>query len=115
MIENTNIMQSKSDKKLLEEIGDFLKNTRLNQGKTQEEVATDAGLNRSTLSQIENGSGGTLLSLVQILRVLGQLHLLEQFKTASLVSPLKLAKLEQQQRQRASRKRPKKNQPKSDW
>lgn len=107
--------QSASDRALLADIGNFIKETRLRQGKTQDETATAAGINRSTLSQIENGSGGTLLSIIQILRVLGQLHLLEHFQAPTLVSPLKLAKLDQQKRQRASRKKGKRNEPKSDW
>lgn len=104
-----------SDKAILENIGTFLKETRLRQNKTQEETATAAGMNRSTLSQIENGSGGTLLSIVQILRVLGQLHLLQSFQVPALVSPLALAKLERQKRQRSSPKQIKKSGPKSDW
>jgi transcriptional regulator with XRE-family HTH domain len=40
---------------IVEAIGAFLKHKRLNQNKTQAQIAEDAGLNRWTLSQIENG------------------------------------------------------------
>lgn len=105
-----------SDPALLEHLGRFIRYTRLEQDKTQQEVATAAGINRSTLVQIEKGGGGTLMSFIQILRVLEQLSLLQHFEVKTQLSPLQLAKLEQQKRQRASaRKDAKDNQPKSDW
>jgi transcriptional regulator with XRE-family HTH domain len=48
-----------SDQALLELLGKFIQQTRLQQNKTQQRVATTARINRSTLLQIENGSGGT--------------------------------------------------------
>jgi transcriptional regulator with XRE-family HTH domain len=64
-------------------------------------VADSAGVNRSTVGQIEKGNGGTLSSLLKILRVLEQLPILQIFEVEQKVSPLALAKLEQQKRQRA--------------
>lgn len=106
---------SMSDIALMAQIGSFIKETRIQQNKTQEETAEAAGLHRTTLSQIENGSGGTLLSIIQILRVLGQLHLLQQFQVPTSLSPLKLAQLEKDKRQRASRSNKKGQSPISDW
>lgn len=48
-----------SDPTLLEFLGKFIQQTRLQQNKIQQRVATTAGINRSTLLQIENGDGGT--------------------------------------------------------
>ncbi len=104
-----------SDGAILKQLGHYIKETRVQQNKTQEETAEAAGIHRTTLSQIENGSGGTLLSIVQILRVLGQLHLLQSFKVPASVSPLKLAQLDKDKRQRASRTDKKGNSTKSDW
>jgi transcriptional regulator with XRE-family HTH domain len=102
-MEKTNkIIDGNSDMALLEKIGAFIKAVRLQQNKTQQEIAAAAGINRSTLVSMENGGGGTLLSLVQVLRALNQLHLLEAFTAMPQVSPLLLAKMEQQQRKRAS-------------
>jgi transcriptional regulator with XRE-family HTH domain len=92
---------SMSDKGVLNLIGQFIQETRLQQNKTQQQVADSAGMNRSTVGQIEKGNGGTLLSLLQILRVLEQLPILQSFEIEQKISPLALAKLEQQKRQRA--------------
>ncbi len=90
-----------SDKGILILMGQFIQKSRLQQNKTQQQIADSAGINRSTVGQIEKGNGGTLLSLLQILRVLGQLTVLQLFEAEQKVSPLALAKLEQQKRQRA--------------
>ena len=106
-----------SDPALLELLGKFIQQTRLQQNKTQQEVATAAGINRSTMVQIENGGGGTLLSFIQILRALEQLQLFQHFEIKQQqLSPLQLAKLEQNERQRASSTKETPNKkPKSDW
>ena|ERR1700744_4879872 len=91
-----------SNPAILETLGKFIQETRLRQNKTQQQVATAAGINRSTMVQIENGGGGTLLSFIQILRALEQLHLFQNFEIKQQFSPLQLAKLEQKKRQRAS-------------
>ena len=90
-----------SDTALLEHVGDFVQQTRLEQNKTQQQIAESAGINRTTLVQLENGKGGNLLTLIQVLRALGQLTLLQQFEVRTQLSPLQLAKLEQKKRQRA--------------
>jgi transcriptional regulator with XRE-family HTH domain len=90
-----------SDKGILILIGQFIQDNRLQQNKTQQQVADSAGINRSTVGQIEKGNGGTLLSLLQILRALKQLPILQTLEVEQKISPLALAKLEQQKRQRA--------------
>jgi transcriptional regulator with XRE-family HTH domain len=105
-----------SDPAMLVHLGEFVKQTRLQQNKTQQQVATAAGINRSTMVQIEKGAGGTLLSFIQILRALEQLQIFEHFEIKQQFSPLQLAKLEQNKRQRASTKKDSQNKkPKSDW
>lgn len=105
-----------SDPAILELLGKYIQQTRLQQNKTQEQVATAAGLNRSTVVQIENGGGGTMISFIQILRALEQLQILENFEVKQQISPLQLAKLEQNKRQRASAKKVSQNKKtKSDW
>jgi transcriptional regulator with XRE-family HTH domain len=106
-----------SDPALLELLGKFIQQTRLRQNKTQQQVATAAGINRSTMVQIENGGGGTMLSFIQILRALEQLQLFQNFEiNQQQLSPLQLAKLEQKKRQRASAtKEIQIKKPKSDW
>jgi len=116
MEKNIKYWHAMSDPALLEQMGEFLKQTRLQQNKTQQQVATAAGINRSTIVQIEKGGGGTLLSFIQILRALEQLQIFEHFEIKQQFSPLQLAKLEQNKRQRASAKKDTQNKKtKSDW
>ncbi|MES2112274.1 MAG: helix-turn-helix transcriptional regulator [Bacteroidota bacterium] len=105
-----------SDLSILQDIGNFIKETRLQQNKSQELAAEEAGVHRSTLVRMENGEGGTLLSFVQILRMLGKLELLQAFETKQQISPLLLAELELKKRRRARTKRGStEQQSKSDW
>jgi transcriptional regulator with XRE-family HTH domain len=103
MTANTNLNWiSMSDHAIISHIGAYIKHERLNQNKTQAKIANDAGINRWTLSQIENGEAISLTSLIQILRALNLLDILNVFKIETQISPIQLAKLEKQKRQRAS-------------
>lgn len=79
---------SMSDKVLMETIGSFVQHHRLNQNKSQSDVAKDAGISRSTLSLLERGEKTTLSSLIQILRVLDLLHIMDVFKVKNEISPI---------------------------
>jgi transcriptional regulator with XRE-family HTH domain len=92
---------SMSDKALAEHIGTFISHHRLDQNKTQEVLANSAGISRSTLSLLERGETVTLPTLIQTLRALDQLHVMEVFSVKQTVSPLALAKIEKEKRQRA--------------
>jgi transcriptional regulator with XRE-family HTH domain len=106
-----------SDVAILKVLGSFIQKTRLQQNKTQQEIAVASGINRSTLVQIEKGNGGNLLSYIQVLRALQQLHLLQGFEIKQQISPLQLAKIEAKQRQRARNNNQKinVNKPKTAW
>jgi transcriptional regulator with XRE-family HTH domain len=106
---------STSDHGILHMIGQFIQDTRLQQNKTQQQIADAAGINRSTVGQIEKGKGGTLISLLQILRVLEQLPVLSEFEIKQKISPLQIAKIAQQKRQRARNKDINDNTPKVNW
>lgn len=84
--------QSISDEALEKEIGLYIKKVRQQQNKTQEEVAKAANISRSTLSLLERGESGNLKTLIQVLRVLGKLDVLDSFKYKEVLSPLALAK-----------------------
>ncbi len=100
---NTDWVQM-TDTAIVEQMGQFIKHTRLNLNKTQAQLAKDSGLNRWTISQIENGASITLTSLIQVLRALDVLYVLDQFKVIDDISPLVYAKLKREQRERASGK-----------
>ena len=92
---------SMSDKALSATIGNFIKHHRLNQNKTQEEVSVAAGISRSTLSLLERGEKITLSSLIQVLRILDLLYVMDIFQINNEISPIEYAKLQKNKRQRA--------------
>lgn len=92
---------SMSDKALSSTIGNFIKHHRLNQNKTQDEVSVAAGISRSTLSLLERGEKVTLSSLIQVLRVLDLLFIMDIFQISNEISPIEYAKLQKNKRQRA--------------
>ena len=95
---------SMSDKALTEYIGVFVRHHRMEQNKTQDELASAAGISRSTLSLLERGETVTIATLIQVLRVLDQLHIFNIFEVKETLSPLALAKLQKEKRQRARSK-----------
>ncbi|MDO9510589.1 MAG: helix-turn-helix transcriptional regulator [Bacteroidales bacterium] len=94
--------EAMTDKSLMETIGNFIQSHRLNQNKTQDQVATDAGISRSTLSLLERGEKIRIDSLIQVLRVLSLLYIMDIFKIQEQISPIEYAKLKKKQRKQAS-------------
>ena len=94
-----------SDKALIKQIGKFVQWHRLNQNKSQEQVAEAAGMSRSTLSLLERGEKVRIDSLIQVLRVLDLLYIMDVFKIKEQISPLEYAKLQKNQRKQASPKK----------
>ncbi len=92
---------SMSDKSLAEHIGTFVRHHRLEQNKTQDALAHAAGISRSTLSLLERGEAVTLTTLIQVLRVLDQLQVMAAFVVEQRFSPLALARMQKEKRQRA--------------
>jgi transcriptional regulator with XRE-family HTH domain len=97
---------SMSDQALASRIGDFVKHHRLELNKTQEVLSHEAGISRSTLSLLERGETVTLATLLQVLRVLDQLQVMDAVVVEPRISPLAVVKAEQAMRKRA-RKAPK--------
>jgi transcriptional regulator with XRE-family HTH domain len=96
---------SMSDQTIAQKMGEFVRHHRLAQNFTQQDVADKAQISRSTLSLLERGETVTVPTLLQVLRVLDQLHALDGFQIQKQISPLTLAKEEQQKRKRARRKK----------
>ena len=105
---------SMSDKVLAKQIGAFINHHRMEQNKTQDVLANAAGISRSTLSLLERGETVTLATLIQVLRVLEQLQIMNAFTVQESVSPLAMAKMAKEKRKRASGKR-KDTQDQTDW
>jgi len=106
---------SMTDNSIISVIGEYIKDQRLIQNKTQASIAKIAGINRWTISKIENGEPISLKSLIQILRALNLLDVLSIFKIQTQLSPIELARLEKQKRQRASKENDMNDLNKSEW
>lgn len=93
-----------TDDKLCALIGNFIKHHRLRKNRSQGDVAKAAGISRSTLSLLERGQSVSLTTLIQILRVLNLLYVLDEFEVSDDISPIAYAKLKKKYKtpQRAS-------------
>jgi len=100
-----NSWHSMSDHALNKTIGAFVRHHRINQQKSQDQVAQAAGISRSTLSLLERGESVMVSTLLQVLRVLDQLHVMDVFEVKEEISPLAYAKLKKQQKQRVRAKK----------
>ena len=102
---NTNWF-SLSDQAILRELGLFVKETRLKLNYTQNDLAEKAGVHRVTISEFEHGLRSiSLITFIELLRALDLLDVLDAFQTRAVISPLQMARLEAQKRQRASHPR----------
>lgn len=107
-------MEGLSATALAEEVGERLKQARLNRDLTQSEVATLAGVARKTVLNAEKGK----VQLDIMIAILMALDLTEQvnlFLPKQEISPLQLAKLQGKKRQRASGKRSQKDEAAPEW
>lgn len=104
MEKSNSYLTAMGDNAIIGIIGEFIKQKRLQENKSQALLAKEAGLNRSTLVQIEKGESIRLTSLIQILRVLDQLHILDIFSIEDRISPIEYARLKDKKKLRASKK-----------
>lgn len=88
-------------RQISEQLGERLKQARLNRNITQEHIARQIGVSRRTVINAEKGQV-TLENLVAILQVLGLASQLDSFLPAQPLSPVQLMKLQGNKRQRAS-------------
>jgi transcriptional regulator with XRE-family HTH domain len=103
------------DPMIVREIGKQFKQMRLNKNISQHKMSELTGLNRVTISKFENGRSATLLTVVQLLRALEKLELLNGFVQEQEISPLQIANLQETQRKRASAGKKKQNEERSEW
>lgn len=105
-----------SDLAILKMIGIFIKKKRMALNKTQGQLAEEAGMSRSTLSLLERGEKVQLLTLIQALRILDELHLLEAFEVRQQISPIEYIKLQKKyDRQRVRHMDIASDNPPSEW
>jgi transcriptional regulator with XRE-family HTH domain len=87
-----NNIQNSPDSEILQALGEYVKHHRVQANISQTQLAVDAGISRSTLSLLERGENTSLLSFIQILRVLRQLHALAGFEIEETISPMEILK-----------------------
>jgi transcriptional regulator with XRE-family HTH domain len=91
-----------TDDAVMKELGERLARTRLERNISQQELATEAGVSKSTVERAERGAGANLSNLIRILRVLGLLDRLNTLVPEPLPSPIERLKLEGRRRRRAA-------------
>lgn len=94
-----------SDETVLRELGSRLSRTRLERNLSQEQLANEAGVGKSTVERIEAGREVKLTSFVRILRALGQLEDLDRLIPEPLPSPIERIRMQGRRRQRATQAR----------
>ena len=99
---------------LAAEIGERLKQARLNRNLTQADVAALAGVARKTVLNAEKGKVqlDIMIAILMALDLTGQLDL---FLPKQEISPLQLAKLQGKKRQRASGQRSDNDEETPEW
>ncbi len=98
----TRISATLTTGEILSELGARLRAYRLQQNRTLEDVAEQAGVGYRTAQRAEAGENPTLATVVKLLRALGRLDALENFLPQPLVSPLEMARLAGKVRERAT-------------
>jgi transcriptional regulator with XRE-family HTH domain len=98
------VIESNTDKEILQEMGGRIRTYRLQRNLSQQELARRAGVNRTTVRDIEGGKDSQLSTLVKLMRALGRLEDLNAFLPLASVSPIQLMKLQGKPRQRARRR-----------
>lgn len=68
-----------TDLEVLQRIGGRLKEIRLEQNIKQKELAEKAGLSMFSISQMETGHNTSVQSIIQVLRALGRMDMLDAF------------------------------------
>lgn len=102
-----------SDKAILKDIGNFIRQKRLEQNISQQKLSDKASISRSTLSLMERGENIVLINLIKILRILDVLYVFESFQVKPQISPMLLAEAERKKRKKAGSKKDNENQ--SGW
>ncbi|MBP7815527.1 MAG: helix-turn-helix transcriptional regulator [Phenylobacterium sp.] len=89
-----------TDEAALNEIGERIARLRLERNWTQADLAEAAGVSKSTIERLENGSSTQLSNLLRALRALGTLENLERTIPPSQPSPIELLEHQGRTRQR---------------
>jgi len=87
-----------SDRVLMERIGKMIRRRRIGVQMTQKQLAEQASVSISSVATIERGGNSSLLTIIQVLRTLRSLDLLESFFCEEELSPIAYAEAMSKQR-----------------
>ncbi|MDP2886361.1 MAG: helix-turn-helix domain-containing protein [Ignavibacteria bacterium] len=93
-----------SDKMVLATLGRRIRQERINQNITQNDLAARAGVGRIVVQRLEGGKGCALGAFTKVLRALGRLTQIDLFLPEPGISPLLLARSKKGERMRARRR-----------
>jgi len=91
-----------ADATVVEELGRRLRQTRLEQNLTQQDLAKEAGVSVATVRNLEDGKRTQLVTLIRVLRTLDLLSGLDRLVPVQGPSPIEQLRLRGRERQRAS-------------
>lgn len=80
-----------TDPAIIAQIGQKLKEARIEQNISQKTLADRCGLSSFSISQMENGHNTSLLSIVMVLRALNRLEILAEFFREKPISPVAIS------------------------
>ena len=98
------ILGVNTDDDILAEIGNRLREYRLQQNTEMADVASRTGLNRNTILNAEAGRNPRFSTVVKLLRAYGRLENLDAFLPPPNISPLELRRTRGRVRKRARRR-----------
>lgn len=94
---------SMSGAEILKELGNRIRNERLNANLSQNSLAVKAGVALRVLQNIEYGKTVAISNFLRVMRALNVLEQLDSFLPKSSYDPLEIVKLEGKRRKRASK------------
>jgi len=97
-----------TDSAITMEVGRRIEQLRLEQNRTQQEVADAVGLSRISYAQLEKGKS-KFVNIIAVLRTLDRLDLIGNFIPETTFSPMERLKMQGRQRQRATGSRKQNN------
>lgn len=87
-----------TDRVLMERIGETIRRYRIGAQMTQKQLAQQAAVSLSSVASLEKGGNCSLLTIIQVLRTLRSLNLLEPFFREEELSPIAYAEAMKKQR-----------------
>jgi len=108
------VSSTNSPTAVAEELGNRLKQARLNADLTQTELSEKSGISVKMIQGAERGKA-QLVTIIAILQALDLADQLNNFLKPQEISPLQLMKLQGKERQRASRRKPTSEQDDTAW